>query len=793
MVGADSRGSRRRPVSLCALALGAGVAGSAGCTSRGEAPPTPVAATAIALDARSVEVTFSERIVPESVDAAAMRIFAPLSRPITELAVEGASGRGSVLTVATAEQEGGVLYALQVGALELEGIERADLPTQINFRGFGLADVVISLDTTGFVVPASLAALVTLGPGGEHSEELRSFPLTESSRAGVYTATVAVRVEPDQLFAARAIGASGEEAGQLTTFRVSSAARVEVPLNPLLPRVPEFEPPVDTRPGDGFAPVRIVYDDRPARALRRPELRSSLDASGRFDLSVQRLDTLQPSPGKPRVFEVTVEVAVDPERAPDGTTPETFPYVAFLVESGEDIPQRGLSFVMPVEEPQVVVVPVGNPALVPVTFRVDIGSAVLEPDLGVRGKYPGEGIFLTGELPQAEDALGRLAADTFTGGERTTLELAERPDAPGIYEKTVFMVPNRPAGWKVLRCPTGQGCTELNRHVLSSGRAFPTVMKNLVTENVDASASAAVKVLDPASLDMVDLGGGVIEDYSRARVSSDGSESRAPTVMFKQEVPDLVVSVGTTPHTTPIVVVGTWRDVNIPQTPAQIIAENLTLELGPFDYDDGMQGRAPPIRDLDLPEEPGRPQPVPGQPAFLPRDGEVDRPARPLSVAGRLPLWVAWNERELYVATSPARPGRDHFILVSLVAPLELRPAHWAKAGTEAGGARQVFLAMEGDGDFAGWFQRGTSGGNDAQLMGAGIATGRGVVLEGTIDAALAGAGGFGDRVWIAAVEFETADGGALDPSTQNPPGNGDLNVDLVELTEVVLSTVRAE
>lgn len=788
--------SEKTAISGAFAALLGAAAALSGCTSQAPERAAQVAATAVAVDANTVEVLFTEALDPGSAVLDSMLILAPFERPITDLSIEALEVDGPLLTIRTGAQHGGRFYALSLGALRFEGIERADYPTQVNFRGHGLAPVKIVLDTEGFVAPDAINVLVTIDPvTGAYSREVRSVPMArENAGSSIFSANISARIDPDRQFGARAVTGDGAEAGRLTIFSVSSTAAVTVELASDLPRIPEFLAPIDPVPGDGFAPVKIILDDRFARELEQPQIRSSIDASGRFDLSVQRLDSLTRLTEKGRVYELIVNVAVDPARVLGGSTAQTFPYVLFLVEKGEDIPQRGATFEMLREEPQVLVIPMGNPGLVPVRFRVDVKNAFVDEPGNVRGKYPGEGIFLTGEFPSAEDALGRLAADAFTGGERATLEMKERPDSPGIYEKTIFMPPNRPYGWKVVRCPTGEGCAELNRHVLSSGRAFPTVMKNLVTANVDAAQSSTVKVIDPSALSAVELEGGQIEDYSSARVSVDGMEEPARTIMFKQEVPDLVVTVATMPVTTPIYVVGTWRDVNIPSTPLEIISMGGMIDLAPYDYDDGTLGKFPLLRDIQLPDDPGQPSRMPGDPMFSPTDGNVDAPARRIGGdAGRLALYASWNERELYVATDKASPGRDHFILISLERPNALRAAHWAKGGMEAASNRQVFLAMEGDGDFQGWFQRGSAGNNDTQLMGGGVRQSQGMMLEGTIDPSRAGIGAFGDRVWIAAVSFATADGGALNGAAQTPAGNGDATVDISEFLEVELSTIRAQ
>lgn len=763
-------------------------AGALACDDPATTPTAvPIAATAEAISPTTVVLRFTRAPEPSSLTPASLRIFTPLVTPEEVLAVEGVEVSGEVVTVRTAEQRGGRLYALALVGVRFVGVARPDAPGQVNFEGFGTAPVVLRLDARGFVVPSPLVAQVTLDADtGAPTREFRDVALVEGP-SGVWTTTVSARILADRPYAARAtVSGSGVEAAGTVSFTVTSTRTVRVELPARLDRVPEFLPPVDPTPGDGKAPVRIVLDDRPARALVDPSLRLAVDAAGRFDLSLSRIERARPVPGKARVFEVVVEVAVDATRRLDGTTPTTFPYVSFLVNDGQDVNERTANFVMPDETPRVVVVPIGNPALVPVTFRVDVAGAFLEPDGRARGKYPGEGIFLTGEFPSAEDALGRLAADAFSGGERATLEMVERPDAPGIFERTIFLPPRRPYGWKVVRCPTRVGCAELNRRVLSSGRAFPTVMKNLTTSPEDAGGSMAVRVVDPSALSMVRLEDGSNADYSRARVSESGQDPVGPSFLFKQEAPDQVVQVGETPVFPPIVVVGTWRDVNIPGTPLELLMSMEVLELAPYDYDDGLMGRAAPTRDRMLPLEPGRPVLMPGVPAYDAADGQLDADATRVSTGGgRLPLSIGWNERALYVATDRAAPGADHFVFVSLDPPGTPAAAHWAKAGTGATSARMVFLAMEGDGDFSGWFRRG-----DDMLL-AGLPSARATVLEGLLDLQAAGLGAPGSSIWVAVVAYGTADGGALSGARQWPAGNDDGVLDAAEFQEVRLEDVR--
>jgi len=751
-----------------------------------------VAATATAVDKNTVEVVFTEVLVPNSVDLATLGVVAPFDGPDAALNVTDLRIEGDRLVLTTDDQVGGRAYAARLGALAFEGVSSPDSPSQVSFAGWGLASVTISMDTTGHTVGGDLDAMATIDPAtGAFTQQFHSYPMTDGDGDGIYTATIDARIERAAVYAARAVDAAGAPAGTLKSFTVRSLDGATVALDPLLPDLPEFDPPVDMNVGDNKAPVRIVFDDRFARVLTQPALRLSVDANGNFDLSTQRVDTAQPVPGKPRVYEVIVEVAVDPTRVPEGMDSATFPYVSFLVEAGEDIPQRGATFVMPDETPQVIVVPIGNPALVPVTFRVDAASAVLEPDLGLRGMYPGEGLFLTGEFPAAEDALGRLAADAFSGGERATLEMKPRPDAPAIFEKVVFMQPNRPYGWKVVRCPTGVGCSELNRHVSSSGRAFPTVMKNLVTKHADGANDTGVTVVDPAALDAVMLPDGTVANYAAARVSSDGSESASTAVLFKQETPDLVVNVATEPVITPTYVIGTWRDVNIAMRPSEVVAQGATLELAETDYDDGFVGAPALLREHQLPLDPGMVMRQPGEPAFTATDGALDASAMTLaSGGGRLPMHVSWNGDVLYVATEPASMGQDHFIYVSAVEPSTTGPAHWAKGGTAPTSDAMVFLAMEGDGNFDGWFQRSAAG-TDTALDVVAVTSAGGGVLEGAID--LDGAGlQHSGKVWIGVVAYGTGDGDGLLPSQQRPEGDGDFDFDASEMVQVELDSIRA-
>ena len=141
----------------------------------------------------------------------------------------------------------------------------------------------------------------------------------------------------------------------------------------------------------------------------------------------------------------------------------------------------------------------------------------------------------------------------------------------------------------------------------------------------------------------------------------------------------------------------------------------------------------------------------------------------------------------LYIATDDAGEGSDHFLLVSATPPGAARAAPFAKAGTVAAGTGPLlFLADENDNDFEGWFRRET-GTADTALTGTGYGAATGVnggVLEGTLDLAVA-FGAVPPMVYLAAVPYATADGGALVAAAQTPTGDGDGDVEAAEYVAV--------
>jgi hypothetical protein len=744
-----------------------------------------VFARARASDAQTVVIRFSEPIDVDRSRLDQLAISTAQTVAAQDLGITSYEIIDNELMIKTVTHRGGAVYSVRLEGIEFIAIMDSDAPSQVNFAGFGLGRVQVQLDTRGFVLDSDLELLATVEPDtGRYRDTLQTIVFTQDAIANVFTATLSVQIDPTRVYAVRAQTQDQKPASELLSFTVTSTRSQTLTLNCSLEQTPEFPAPIDRIVGDNMAPVRIIVDDRLARELQAPKLRLSINAMGEFDLASETLVRLRKIPGYDRVYDTTVNIVLDEARRLDGATESTFPYIAYLVERDEDFPARGLEFTMTTERPQTHVILVGNPALVPVTFRVDAGQAWLEPDGQLKGVYPRESLFLTGEFPAAEDAFGRIAADAFTGGERTTLRMKRRTDAHDVFEKTVFMQPDRPYGWKVVRCPAEEGCAAINRRVTSSGRAFPTVMKNLVSQNQDAASNPAVVVIDPAQPGA----------YESAVVSLSGDETPSHSVIFKQEVPDMVVHVKREPIITPIHVIGTWRDVNIPTKPVELIEQGGVIDLNPFDYDSGWIGVAPLVRTIQLPIDPGPERPTPGQPGFAPTDGQVDESARQWtsSETGRLPLWLSWNETRLYVATDPALPGEDKFIIVATSTPSMNRNMPWAKAGQMATGTYGLFLAMEGDGDFQGWFRTHSSSANDIIIEDAAAQASAGSVLEGTIDLALSGQPNELKSIWVAVIAAETSDGGALQPSTQNPSGNSDFTLDQAEFIRIQLLQIRA-
>jgi hypothetical protein len=523
----------------------------------------------------------------------------------------------------------GAVYTVEVdGAVAADGRK---LSGTINFTAAVDVDVrrvrIVVNDVETARLHDELVVLATVGEAGAFSEALVERPLVDVG--GAFVAEFDVVADPartvdaaddaDPVADRRAYGVilndgTGGLASALVQFVVPAGdgpfdveldvlSPLQIVDPPVLDTLPD--PPVDDAPGDGRRVVRIVVDDRASRELTAPALKVSFGADGQFDASFPQTLTLTPMSGdNVGYWEAVVAVAVDPARVVDGTSADTFPYFAFLVEAGVAYEALSVSVVAPDENAQTVRLALGNPEWTPVTFRVDASRAYLNVSGSERGVRSGEAVFLTGEWSQAVDALGSNCGDAFSGGEQLCLKMRELDDKPGVWTRTLWLPPGRPYGWKVVRCDAAAGCAPLNRLVSSSGRAFATVMKNLVTDNVDAFADPSCGLVDPLNPQATAAAGSVF-DYRQATVFQGsgvgGEEDPSGTPdglrMFKQEVPDLVVVVADVPQKTRVIHVATWRDVNLGSTPQQIISGNLAVDLGPADYDDGFIGRFPASRE----------------------------------------------------------------------------------------------------------------------------------------------------------------------------------------------------
>lgn len=575
----------------------------------------------------SIELKLSRTIDRGSVQAGAFDIDDFTVVPPVSVAVANAEATSdTAVTLSTDELVPGTRYTLTVKGLK-DSAGRL-LQGSLNFVATGAGAVVtveIAIDDVETArLHAGLTALATVNDDGTFAEALQAYPVVDEGARFVARLDVlsdaARTLDPGddadatvdrRPYAVLLMDDAGRMASALVRF-VVPAGPVTVPVDVLPPieivDPPDTDvlpaPPEDQSPGDGVRQVRVVVDDRASRELVSPQLKVAFGADGAFDASFPRTLELTPMTGADEGYwEVVVGVKVDANRTVEGSTNDTFPYFAFLVEAGEPYEALDVAIVALDETPATVRLSLGNPEWVPVTFRVDTSRAWLNPSGSLRDHHPDESIFLTGEWQQAADALGNNCGDAFTGGENACLEMRELASHPGVWQRTLWLPGGRPYGWKVVRCPAGYGCGDLNNLVASSGRAFATVMKNLATDNVDAFADPDVGIIDPLA-PAATQAGGQTRDYTNATVyegqgiggEPDPSGTPDGQRMFKQEVPDLVVVVDTLPLKTRVIHVATWRDVNLDVTPRQIVEQQLSVELGPTDYDDGFIGRFPASR-----------------------------------------------------------------------------------------------------------------------------------------------------------------------------------------------------
>jgi hypothetical protein len=585
-------------------------------------------AAVVAVDARTVEVRFIEDVDAESLGGAfSIADFTVVPPAAFEVTATAASARVVRLVVDT-DFIAGSRYTIDVEGVKTSAGRVVD--GTLNFTAAGGSSTTATVHVViGDVATArlhtSLQVLATVAADGSFSEALVPYDLVDNGAA--FVATFPVAVDPSRTVSAaddadgtvdrRAYGVMvvddlGRPASALTRFVVPSATDLDVALDITSPIEIIDQPTVDPLPApptddavDGVKRVRLVVDDRASRELTTPQLKLSFTAAGAFDASFPQTVTLTRMSGDDDGYwEAVVGVAVDPARVADGTTNETFPYFATLIEDGVVVESLSVTVTAPDETPETVRLSLGNAEWTPVTFRVDVSGAYLTPTGNERGVRAGEAAFLTGEWQQAVDALGNNCGDSFSGGEQPCLRMRELDGHPGVWTRTIWLPPGRPYGWKVVRCIADTGCGPLNRLVSSAGRAFATVMKNLATDNVDAFADADVGIVDPINPSATSADGRVV-DYTSADVyvgeAIGGEPDPAGTPdgarMFKQEVPDLVVVVAQSPIVTRVVHVGTWRDVNLGTTPQAIIAGSLSVALTPSDYDDGFIGRFPPSRE----------------------------------------------------------------------------------------------------------------------------------------------------------------------------------------------------
>ena len=619
---------------LLAAILAASVVAGCDCSS-GEPPPVHDLvgdgfSAVVPVDDRTVKVRFLEDFDDNSIAGAFSIVdFTVVPPRAFAITPRTTATREVTLTVAT-PFAAGTRYTIDVDGVRTSA--GRVMKGTLNFTAVGGSSstanvrVVIGDVATARRHPGGLLVLATVAADGTFSETLQPYPMVDDGT--VFAAALPVAVDPSRTldgsddtdstvdrraYALLVVDAAGRLASALTSFVVPAGGDIDVAVTVLPPLsiidepviTPLPDPPTDANPTDGVKQVRLVVDDRAARELNAPALKLSFAADGTFDSSFPQTLNLSPMSGDDEGYwQVVVGIRVDAARTVDGTSPDTFPYFATLVEAGAAIEALSLSIVAPDETPETVRLSLGNALWTPVTFRVDVSRAYLDPAGSERGVRTGEAVYLTGEWQQAVDALGNNCGDAFSGGEQPCLKMRELDGHPGVWTRTIWLPPGRPYGWKVVRCDGDTGCGPLNRLVSSAGRAFATVMKNLATDNVDAFADAAVGLVDPINATTTAAGGRTI-DFTDADVYvgtlSGGEEDPSGTPdgqrMFKQEVPDLVVIVAQAPIVTRVIHVGTWRDVNLGNTPQEIIAGSLSVELTPADYDDGFIGRFPPSRE----------------------------------------------------------------------------------------------------------------------------------------------------------------------------------------------------
>jgi hypothetical protein len=149
-----------------------------------------------------------------------------------------------------------------------------------------------------------------------------------------------------------------------------------------------------------------------------------------------------------------------------------------------------------------------------------------------------------------------------------------------------------------------------------------------------------------------------------------------------------------------------------------------------------------------------------GGPSGWEMDGSLDEGAELIASADDLSLWAGWDGEQLYLASTAAIAGLDHFILLD-ASGTTTQASPWGKAGTVP--SWEAFMAVESDNGWCGWFDNEAA----AQIQ-------HGSIFEGVIDPATEW-GSLPSEVHLALLAYATEDGGAL--TAQVPAGNGDGNL----------------
>lgn len=158
-------------------------------------------------------------------------------------------------------------------------------------------------------------------------------------------------------------------------------------------------------------------------------------------------------------------------------------------------------------------------------------------------------------------------------------------------------------------------------------------------------------------------------------------------------------------------------------------------------------------------------------------DGALDAAARVVAQANGRTVHAATSGGVLYLATEGSASTGDVFLMVAET-PGAAAAAPWGKSGTVA--APAAFLARESTNGWTGWFTPPFA----SPTTSTAFRSATGTVLEGTVDLAPA-FGRIPSEVYVAAVEYGTADGGAI--TAQAPGGNTNGTVEAAEYVRVSL------